>query len=64
MTKKPKHPAWPSLTIPCPHELERDILLYWDDVLKTVKGHHRHPDDAINDKRYRDAIKVLLEFFT
>ena len=58
---KKKEVKWPTLTVPCPEQLERALLLYWDDVLKPMKGDH--PVDVKRQKRYRAAIKVLLEFF-
>jgi hypothetical protein len=63
MTKKRKDVPWPTLTIQCPEAIERDLLLYWDDNLKPQKGVWEHPKDKKAHKKYRAAIKTLLEYF-
>jgi hypothetical protein len=64
MTKKRKRKSitWPTLTVPCPHDITGDLLRYWDDIFTPMKGVWVHPDER-EHKKYRAAIKTLLEFF-
>jgi len=63
MTKKKVRHDWSTLTMPCPDDVTRALLLYWDDILAPKEGVWVHPEDKPMHKRYRAAIKVLLEFF-
>ncbi len=61
---KKKEVKWPTLTVsfPCPDTAMAEILRYWDDILIPRKGEWCHPEDVKKNKKYRAAIKVLLEF--
>ena len=59
---KPAEPSWPKLTIRCPDDIGADLLRYWDWLLTPRDGEWIHPDDVKAHKRYRRAIKVLLEW--
>jgi hypothetical protein len=65
MTKpgKKKTPQWPVLTIDCPDDVTGKLLLYWDDIFTPQEGQWEHPTDKVKHKKYRAAIKVLMEFF-
>jgi diphthamide synthase subunit DPH2 len=56
-------PEWPRITVPCPDNITSDLLRYWDWILTPREGEWVHPQDKKDQKKYRAAIKVLLEFF-
>lgn len=61
--KRRKNVTWPTITVPCPDDIAGELLRYWDGIFTPKAGQRFHPDDAEDHKKYRAAIKVLLEFF-
>ncbi len=59
---KKKEVKWPTLTVQCPDTVMAEILRYWDDLLTPREGEWIHPEDVKKNKKFRAAIKVLLEF--